>query len=86
MVWGGLHDRDPFTPARPIALVEAIRGHDAHALAMIKPAYQADGSFLLKQPPNARIKSLTFANSRPGAQDHTSPAQTLLLMIMRVQA
>lgn len=85
MVWGGLHDRDPFTPARPTALVEAIRGHHAHALAMIKPAYQADGSFLLKQPPNARIKSLTFANSRPGAQDHTSPTQTLPLMTTGVQ-
>lgn len=55
------------------------------SLAMIKPAYQADGSFLLKHSPNARIKSLTFANSRSGAQDHTSPVQTLPLMTTGVQ-
>lgn len=56
------------------------------SLAMIKPTYQADGSFLLKQPPNARFKSLTFANSRPGAQDHTSPAQIHPSIIMSEQA
>lgn len=63
----------------PPRLIEPIHGHHAQSLAMIKPANQGDGAFLPDPPPNSGIKSLRFANSHTGAQNHTSQIQTLPL-------